>query len=307
MALKSALLLALLVAPSVVASHKDLTGVVAGTEQVIGALRNESEAAHVRFSDASGFEEQLDEVGRRAESHFDEQRYSEKGQAFSKLASRAAKTARRALKSDNATTAEELSYEAEQLSDEMTTLDAALDGMEKDLRDGLHGALAAKLGPELGEAAKFGGEASHLQKEAHSMMDPLYSGGDAAEDKADRLNDQTNQALSAVDRVVRAYRRRVARHAREVQRRVEKKLLAGHDRRAEVRRVHRAVGAATFHVLELQTSADVGLLAVRLGSSAGLSALVAASAAAAVVGGLVAGLSLKARASRGNDYQLLAA
>merc|ERR1712178_7491 len=104
--------------------------------------------------------------------------------------------------------------------------------MEKELHDKLQQTLDDKLAPELAIAGNFTGQASHLQAAAHSMMDPLYSCGDAAEDKADGLNDQTNDALSSVEKVVRTYRRHIVDHTRAVQRDVERKLFVGQDRTA---------------------------------------------------------------------------
>merc|ERR1711972_611225 len=97
-----------------------------------------------------------------------------------------------------------------------------LDAMEKELHDRLHSALHAVLDPEVQVANKFGGSASQLQTKAHSMMDPLYGMGDAAEDKADDLNDKTNDALSAIEIPVRVYRRHITNHASDVQSSVER-------------------------------------------------------------------------------------
>merc|ERR1712151_1078731 len=118
----------------------------------------------------------------------------------------------------------------------MTKVGFELDGIEQDFHDELQRALGAKLGPELAAADNVSGEASHLQKMSHSMMDPLYSWGDVAEDKADKLNDRTNDALSAVDKIVRPYRRHITRHSREVQRGVERKLFSSQDRTAAWRK-----------------------------------------------------------------------
>merc|ERR1719158_2305196 len=123
----------------------------------------------------------------------------------------------------------------------------------------LQAALAAKLDPELKTADKFTGAASHMQSEAHSLMDPLYSWGDDAEDKADKLNDQTNDALSSVDKVVRTYRRHIVDHSRSVQRSVQRKLFVGQDRTAEWRRVHRLVRQASGHVYVQQNIGALGL------------------------------------------------
>merc|ERR1719373_1022688 len=177
--------------------------------------------------------------------------------------------------------------------------------MEKGLHDQLHKALAAKLDPELAAADEVSGEASHLQKRAHSTMDPLYSWGDNAEDKADKLNDQTNAALSAVEKVLRTYRRHIARHSREVQRGVERKLFAGQDRTAAWRKANRAVREATWHATKLRYLEDAGAMSLQLGSVGGVAVLAATSAAAAAVGALVA-FSAMMRTTRRSDYQLFA-
>merc|ERR1712007_151149 len=126
-------------------------------------------------------------------------------------------------------------------------------------------------------ADKFSTEADHLQKQAHSMMDPLYSWGDAAEDKADGLNDQTNDALSSVDKVVRTYRRHITDHARSVQRGVERKLFVSQDRTATWRKVHRDVRAASGHLAVQKFLSDMGLLGLPV--SGGLTLLLTTSAA----------------------------
>merc|ERR1711920_790521 len=159
----------------------------------------------------------------------------------------------------------------------MTKVGFEIDAMEKGLHDKLQGALASKLDPELAVVDKFHDEASHLQKKAHSMMDPLYSWGDAAEDKADKLNDQTNHALSAVDKVVRTYRRHIARHSREVQRSVEHDVFASQDRTATWRKVNRHVRAAAWHALQLRAVADASVLSRQLGSIGGLAVLATTS------------------------------
>merc|ERR1711920_898742 len=168
-------------------------------------------------------------------------------------------------------------------------------------------ALGAKLDPELATADNVSGEASHLQKMSHSMMDPLYSWGDAAEDKADKLNDQTNDALSAVDKIVRPYRRDIARHSGEVQRAVERKLFESRDRTAAWRKVNRRVRASSWHALRLRNLADTSTLSLQLGSVGGVAVLTMTSAVAAAVGALIMGFVMQMRTQQRNEYQLLSA
>merc|ERR1712039_240203 len=223
------------------------------------------------------------------------------------LAERASKKASQSSSSTNASVAEELSDEAEAALRNMSKVGFELDAMERDLHDELQDALSVKLNPEVAAADKVSGEASHLQKSAHSMMDPLYSWGDAAEDKADKLNDQTNDALSAVDKVVRTYRRQITRHSREVQRDVERKLFSSHDRTATGRKVHRDVRAASWHALQLQYLANTSVLSLQLGSIGGLAVLAATSTAAAALGALIAGFAMQMRAVQRSDYRFLSA
>merc|ERR1711920_1214974 len=138
-------------------------------------------------------------------------------------------------------------------------------------------------------------------------MDPLYSWGDAAEDKADKLNDHTNDALSAVDKVVRTYRRHITRHSREVQRGVERKLFTSQDRTATWRNVHRDVRVATWHTLHLLNLASAPVLSLQLGSVGGLALLAITSAAAAAVGALIVSFVTKRQSTQRSDYQLLSA
>merc|ERR1711920_455733 len=168
-------------------------------------------------------------------------------------------------------------------------------------------ALGAKLDPELATADNVSGEASHLQKMSHSMMDPLYSWGDAAEDKADESNDQTNDALSAVDKIVRSYRRDIARHSREVQRAAERKLFESRDRTAAWRTVNRRVRAASWHALRLRNLPDTSTLSLQLGSIGGVAVLTMTSAVAAAVGSLVMGFAMQMRTQQRGNYQLLSA
>jgi hypothetical protein len=290
------------------ASHEDVERVVNSTAQVITALQEQGEFAKRRFANVSKFENQLDEIGHQAEADFDVQRYSEKTKAYTELAGRASKKAAEASSSTNATVVEELSDEAEALLQNMTKVGFELDGLEQDFHDELRRALDARLDPELAAVDNVSGDASHLQKRSHSMMDPLYNWGDAAEDKADKLNDQTNDALSAVDRIVRPYRRGIARHSREVQRVVERRLFESRDRTAEWRKVNRRVRAASWHALRLRSSlADAGALSLQLGSTGGLAVLTVSSVAAAAVGALVAGLAARVRTEQRGDYRLLSA
>jgi ElaB/YqjD/DUF883 family membrane-anchored ribosome-binding protein len=178
--------------------------------------------------------------------------------------------------------------------------------MENGFHDNLKGALAAKLGPELQAAHQFKANASHLQSQAHSMMDPLYSWGDAAEDKADNLNDQTNDALSSTDQVVRKYRRHVVYHALAVQRNVESKLFVGQDRTTTWRQVHRMVRTASGQVAVQQYLADVGFFGLPSTGSLMTAVLVTAAVSAALGASIVAYV-MKSRKSESSQYQQLLA
>lgn len=167
--------------------------------------------------------------------------------------------------------------------------------------------MGTELDPELAAADNVSGEASHLQEMSHSMMDPLYSGGDAAEDKADKLNDQTNDALSAVDKIVRPYRRDIAWHSREVQRAVERKLFESRDRTAAWRKVNRRVRASSWHALRLRNLADISTLSLQLGSIGGVAVLTMSFAVAAAIGALIMGFAVQMRTKHRSDYQLLSA
>jgi len=289
------------------ASHGDVERVVNSTAQVITALQEQGEFAKRRFTNVSKFEHQLDKIGHHAEADFDVQRYSEKTNAYTELAERASRKATEASSSTNATVAEDLSDEAEALLQNMTKVGFDLDRIEQDFHDELQRALEAKLDPELAAADNVTNEAAHLQKMSHSMMDPLYSWGDAAEDKADALNDQTNDALSAVDKIVRSYRRDIVRHSREVQRAVERKLFESRDRTAAWRKVNRRVRAASWHALRLRNPADTSTLSLQLGSIGGVAVLTMTSAVAAAVGSLVMGFAMQMRTQQRGNYQLLSA
>jgi DNA polymerase III alpha subunit (gram-positive type) len=281
------------------ASHGDVVGVVNRTEEVISKLQTTAANSTALRAKTSKMEAELDQAGRRAEANFDVQLYRAKENSFSESAQLASEKARQSSSSTNATVAGELSEKAETALRNMTKADVELDAMEKGLRDELEAALTAKLKPEL--ALKK--ETSSLQHEAHKMMDPLYSMGDAAEDKADDLNDQTNDAESIADKALREYRRHIVRHARRVQRSVERKLFSGTDRAHTWREVHKLVSAATLHA----SSPGSSIVGLQLGSAGGLTVLVATSAAAAMMGALAVGFARKTSAARRSDYQLLLA
>lgn len=306
MALRCVPLLALL-ALAAASCHGDVAGVVGNTSQVIGTLRDLGVAAQKRFANVSQVEKQLDEAGQGAKEDFDAKGYEEKTQQYSKLSQHASEKAKESLSTSNASVAEELSDEAEEALKNMTKVGFQLDAMEQALHGDLKSALDAKLRPELAAADKYSRNASSLQEKAHSMMDPLYSCGDAAEGQADSLNDQTNNALSAVDKKVRPYRHQISRHAREVQRSTERELFSDQDRTAVWRKTSRAVRGATWHALGLQLRQAGGVSSLQLGSVAGTAVLMAACAAAAALGALAAGLAASGRAARRSDYQLLAA
>jgi len=280
---------------------------VRSTSQVIDTLRDLCVAAQKRFANVSRVEERLDEAGQRAKEDFDAEGYEEKTKRYSELTQHASEKAKESLSTSNASVAEKLSDEAEEALKNMTSVGFQLDAMEEALHDQLKSALDAKLRPELAAADRYSGNASSLQEEAHSTMDPLYGWGDAAEDQADGLNDKTNGALSCVDKEVRAYRRQISRHAREVQRSTERKLFSDQDRTAVWRKTNRAVRGATWHASGLQLRQAGGVSSLQLGSVAGTAALMAACAAAAAVGALAAGLVASGRAVRRSDYRLLAA
>mmetsp|Transcript_21634 Transcript_21634/g.44393 ORF Transcript_21634/g.44393 Transcript_21634/m.44393 type:complete len:183 (-) Transcript_21634:320-868(-) len=179
---------------------------------------------------------------------------------------------------------------------------------KKTLHEELQAALDAKLRPELAAADKFHSNAAALQKKSHSLYDPMYSWGDAAEDRADSLSDKTSHALRAVDETVRVYRRQISRHAQEVQRSVERELFSDEmvmDHTAMWRKTNRAVRRATWHAGTLTFQA-AGFSSLQLGSVGGAAVLTAACAAAAGIGAL-AGIAASVRAAQRTDYQLLAA
>merc|ERR1719226_213242 len=181
--------------------------------------------------------------------------------------------------------------------------------MQKALRGELQAALDAKLRPELAAADTFHSAAAALQMKSHSLYDPMYSWGDAAEDQADRLSDKTSNALSAVDKTVRMYRRQISRHAQEVQRSVERDLFSDEmvmDRTAMWRKTNRAVRRATWHTGTLTFQAS-GLSSLQLGSVGGAAVLTTACVVAAAIGALAMGIAASVRANQRTDYQLLAA
>lgn len=278
--------------------------VVSGTQQVIGTLQNESTAAKERFAEPAKFNSELDEIGEQAEAGFDAESYSSKQKAFSAFAHRASAEAKKSVSESNATAAEEKLDEAEEAFKSMNKVGDELDAMEKTFHDKLQAALMAKLTPELKTADRFSGDASHLQHQAHSMMDPLYSWGDASENQADKLNDETNDAESSVDKVVRSYRRNIVDHSRSVQRHAERKLFVGEDRVATWRETNRHVRAATGHLHAQQYRANLDLLGLPL--STGLTVMLTA-AAAALVGAATAGFVMKSPNQRSGLYQPLSA
>jgi len=214
---------------------------------VIGKLQNTASRAKDLLANMPRFEAQLDQAGTRAEGHFDSPLYAAKSRRFSELARLASGKAEESLSSTNATIAAESSEKAEIAFRNMAQVDDDLNAMEKDLHEKLHSALSAMVTPRLALEKK----ADHQQHKAHAMMDPLYSWGDAAEDKADALNDQTNDALSSADKALRIYNRHIVRHAQEVQRGVESRLFAGADRSSTWLEVHKQVNAAVLHAEEL--------------------------------------------------------
>jgi hypothetical protein len=232
--------------------------------------------------------------------------YKQKKQEFAKLAQRSMDESKKSEHEANMTIAEEELEEAEEARNNMTKVDKEIDSMEKELHDKLQQALVDKLAPELAIADNFTRQASHLQAAAHSMMDPLYSCGDAAEDKADGLNDQTNDALSSVEKVVRTYVRHIRDHARTVQRNTERKLFRpSQDRVAISRKVQRAVQSATGHVAVEKYLAATSHWGLPLGSTGGLTLLLIGMVGAAAVGAVVASFVVKSRASLAREYRLL--
>lgn len=176
--------------------------------------------------------------------------------------------------------------------------------MEKTFHDKLKAALSAKIDPKLKAARQFSKEASSLQHQTHKVMDPLYSWGDAAEDKADKFNDKTNDAEAKLDKVVRSFRRHLAHHSRAVQKNIESKLFSDEDRGATWRNAHKLVRKATGHVA-LQQAPHTSLLSAQLGSYAGLTLLMTTAVAAASAGAFIAAAYAKSRNIRSNEYQLL--
>merc|ERR1712187_1071019 len=249
------------------------------------------------------FDEQLDQIGLSEEAGFNATLYARKQQDFSELAQHAMDKAKECLATENVTIAEERLNESESALWNMTKVSLELDTMERTFHDKLKAALAAKVDPKLKVADKFSREASSLQHQAHKVMDPLYSWGDAAEDKADKFNDQTNDALSKVDKVVRNFRRHLTHHSRAVQENTESKLFIGEDRAVTWRKVHKLVREATGYVSLQQQASHASLLSARLGSFEGLTLLMTTSVAAAAVGARIAAAYVKSRNIRSNEYQ----
>jgi len=284
--------------------------VAGSTAHVIASLQDESNAAKKRFADPSKIEQELDTVGDQQQANFQQAKSEEWAatqQAYSKHAKRASDLAKQSLSSTNATISEEELDEAEAAWHKMNKAGDKLDAMQKELHDNLQDALNAKLDPELKTADKYSGVASHLQSEAHSTMDPLYSWGDAAESKADSLNDQTNNALSSLEKVVRNYRRQITEHSRAVQRKVQRKVFVGkdgQDRVATWRQLHSLLRRANGHVALQENQASTGLMGLPV--MGGLTLLVTATAAAAV-GASVTGFVMKSRTPQSSQYQVLSA
>jgi hypothetical protein len=303
----SACFVSLVVLSTAVPSSK-VDDVVNNTRQVIGTLQNESVAAKQQFANTAKIDWELDKIGRQADADFDMKLYKKKNQEFAKLAQRSMDESKKSEYEANVTIAEELLEQAEEARNNMTKVDEEIDSMEKELHDKLQQALVDKLAPDFAIADNFTGQASHLEAAAHSMMDPLYSWGDAAEDKADRLNDQTNDALSSVEKVVRTYVRHIRDHARTVQRNTERKLFRpGQDRVAVSRKVQMAVQSASGHVAVQKYLATTSLWGLPLGSSGGLTLLLIGMVAAAAVGVVVASFVVKSRASLASEYRHLPA
>merc|ERR1719199_374399 len=124
--------------------------------------------------------------------------------------------------------------------------------MEKDLRHKLRSAMVSKLDAELKGADKIEGqvdrEADHLQSQAQSALDPLYSMGHASEKQAESFSKETDRAFDHMEDAFDKYNKDVNSHAKAVQRSVEKKLFGDQDRDAAWRRAKRAVRTATGHV-----------------------------------------------------------
>merc|ERR1712187_372766 len=253
------------------------------------------------------FDEQLDQIGLSEEAGFNATLYARKQQDFSELAQHAMDKAKECLATENVTIAEERLNESESALWNMTKVSLELDTMERTFHDKLKTALAAKVDPKLRVANKFSRDASSLQHQAHKVMDPLYSWGDAAEDKADKFNDQTNDALSNVDKVLRSFRRHLTHHSWVVQKDAETKLFIDEDRVATWRKVHKLVRNATGHVALQQQAAHASLLSVQLGSFEGLTLLMTTAVAASIVGASIAAAYVKSRNIRSNEYQLLSA
>jgi len=284
-----------------IGSARNVDEVVQSTGKVIDNLQAKSQQAKARFADASKFEQEQDTIGQSTEQTFDVNLYSDRQQAFSRLAQRAAEKAKQSQLAANGT--EELD-DAEEAFHKMNNVGDGLDKMEKDFHDKLHDALVSKLNPELKAADMFTTEASHLQRQAHSMMDPLYGWGDDAEGKADSLNDQTNDALSVLEKVARNYRRQISEHSRAAERQVERKLFVGEDRTAIWRKVHREVRAANWHVHAQQQAANAALLGLPV---EGRLTLLVTAAVAAVFGASIVAFVKTSYSPQSSRYQILPA
>jgi hypothetical protein len=274
--------------------------VVASTDKVIVALKDLGSIAQSQLANVSTFDLGLNKIGRAQKEKFDMKAYSEKQRAYSKLAQLTLRNAKLARDAENASDAEEALVNAQIAFKNMTRVGDKLGSEENAFREQLKGALDAKLNPQVSIVDEISKNASRLQHASHSIMDPLYGMGDAAEDKADALNDQTNDALSAIESPVRMYRRHIINHASDVQSSVERKLF-GHNsdhRVSTYRKVHDSMLNATLHVNALKS--------VNLSALGNPTLLIATLVAiAAVAAALSASLVLKSRSIHGVEHPLL--
>jgi hypothetical protein len=230
--------------------------IIVSTNKSITALRDEGIAARKRFADASGFDEQLTKIGQEEEAKFNKTAYKAMLQTFDQYEQAAEGHIKDAMQLENATEVAKALNGAQSALDGMSKASGELDLMEDGFRNNLHSALEAKLDPELAVVDSFSENASMLQAKAHTVMDPLYSLGDDAEDKADRLNDDTNDALSAVKSTLRPYRRDISNSAQQVESSTELKLFSGSpDRTSALRRVQRKMEKASLQEQRLSVTA----------------------------------------------------
>jgi hypothetical protein len=232
--------------------------IIVSTNKSITALRDEGIAARKRFADASSFDEQLTKIGQEEEAKFNKTAYKAMLQTFDQYEQAAEGHIKDAMQLENATVAAKALNGAQSALDGMSKVSGELDLMEDGFQNNLHSALEAKLDPELAavDSFSFSENASMLQAKAHTVMDPLYSLGDDAEDKADRLNDDTNDALSAVKSTLRPYRRGISNFAQQVESSTELKLFSGSpDRTSALRRVQRKMEKASLQEQRLSVTA----------------------------------------------------